>query len=789
MRRKTIMSLLFTAVVSLFSVTVKAEDLYKENLSNAGFEESKETSFMGSVQTTFEDWDISATFEHVIAEKNDKIEGSQALKINGSAQKISNISQNVFSALNPPTVGAVYEVKVNYKILSEMALTDTVQIFSYWKSSRDGQLDADKDKLIKLLTVTGEWKEETIVTTCPEGATSFVFNLRVSKGVVVLFDDFSLRRQQTTKPTMNVKSTITRATADINTSVTFPPIVVEQANLTLPIEVEITGANREYFSSSVSSIPAADGTSEIIVTYRPTKVGEHRAMVNIQGGDKIEGFESLYHSVSLTGVCSDPSVPAAITIEPAALEAFEGMVGKEEQKLLKLTSVSCLKPIDVRVTHVDKAGFVVNGSQFPQNIDVNVTVTFKPTQVGEYHSYITFSSEGAKDVVLDLKGTAVADPTEPDKMTATFSFDWDNPHKLIFEKFESVEHNKTLAIDEWQNVVPKGNRAWWGFEHKKDDKVVERSAKATSYGYQVPSDGSRAEMWMVTPMLDYKNAAGRVFTFRVMGDFMPEKHDTELSVWLIDSLPDDKEPLFRKMEGIGIPVTKDLNGEWSEIHLNLDDQDIADVFCVGFKYDGLIGEENSVVYYIDDVSWGRTDLPVISADSVLVRMEAEQSKLKQSGLIKVTAKNLTEPIRLAIGGSNPSNFEVKSLADGSNVLAAEGGTFVVNFESDNIGVHEAYIKLSSRGAADLYIPMAVRCVVNSDVVNVSDGNVECWIADGMLNVSAEGMMSVELFDVAGRMVMSCPADSDIMSLSMPSKGVYVVKVNTVTGVSVRKVML
>ena len=70
--------------------------------------------------------------------------------------------------------------------------------------------------------------------------------------------------------------------------------------------------------------------------------------------------------------------------------------------------------------------------------------------------------------------------------------------------------------------------------------------------------------------------------------------------------------------------------------------------------------------------------------------------------LNIEGKNLTESISIALGGSNPSNFTITPTS-----LPSEGGVLGVGFQSSELGVHEAYLRLRSRGAADVFIPMAV----------------------------------------------------------------------------------
>lgn len=64
---------------------------------------------------------------------------------------------------------------------------------------------------------------------------------------------------------------------------------------------------------------------------------------------------------------------------------------------------------------------------------------------------------------------------------------------------------------------------------------------------------------------------------------------------------------------------------------------------------------------------------------------------------------------------------------------------LVEFQSDQEGVHEAYLRVRSRGAVDLYIPMAVLVKVNTAVDNISDAEAtpcRLLFREGMLYIRA-----------------------------------------------------
>ena len=183
-----------------------------------------------------------------------------------------------------------------------------------------------------------------------------------------------------------------------------------------------------------------------------------------------------------------------------------------------------------------------------------------------------------------------------------------------------------------------------------------------------------------------------------------------------------------------MPQTSDEAGDWQDIHINLADQaNIPEVFFMAFRFTGNSGQTGSATYLIDDVSWGRTDLPAIKADSTLIRLTTQPEKIEAVAL-NIEGKNLTESISIALGGSNPSNFTITPTS-----LPAEGGILGVGFQSTEIGVHEAYLRIRSRGAADVYIPMAVlvQATTATDSTEAASGKARLQLQNGHILIVTE----------------------------------------------------
>ncbi len=81
----------------------------------------------------------------------------------------------------------------------------------------------------------------------------------------------------------------------------------------------------------------------------------------------------------------------------------------------------------------------------------------------------------------------------------------------------------------------------------------------------------------------------------------------------------------------------------------------------------------------------------------------------------------------------------------------EIGTLTILFQSDQEGVHEAYIELSSSEAVPVYIPMSVLCKSKTEgIKNVQRDKVQGTkiLRDGHLYLLYDGKM----YDVQGRLV-------------------------------------
>ena len=126
--------------------------------------------------------------------------------------------------------------------------------------------------------------------------------------------------------------------------------------------------------------------------------------------------------------------------------------------------------------------------------------------------------------------------------------------------------------------------------------------------------------------------------------------------------------------------------------------------------------------------------------------------------IKVETENVSKEIKVRLGGRNTKGFKVTP-----KTLPAEGGELSVRFTSAVEGLHEGFIRLSTRGAADQIIDLRV-------------ANTTTGVANLEVNVAE----NAQVFDLNGRHVLTTNnASVDALKQHLKA-GVYVVKTKNKT---------
>lgn len=397
--------------------------------------------------------------------------------------------------------------------------------------------------------------------------------------------------------------------AAINAETQVMKYTVVAENLPAAVPVLITGKNADMFAAEPASLPAGSGTTEVIINYRPTEIGMHNAGVFFD-------FDAINPELNYTNQfpvskAYDPANMPAITISPVILE-LETTPGVPVTGTATLTSVGTFDYITgSRAGTGDNGGITINNVYMPAgSTDIQLTVTFSPKEEGDYTETWTYTStlcETPATLVVKARCTGEA-PIEDPQGDPELKVDWSNPYPYYTQDFAGVQQNEPLKLDGWCNYAVDGTRAWWGYTGANGDDFT--AAKVTAYDSNMkPGEGTEGTTILLSPALDFKNAANKHIKFRLMGMYLNENSGDELVIGMGEPNPEagEGEPdlLLYELDGFAVPATADEAGKWVEYDVDMSViEDMPDTFCIAFTFYYTRGADNSTTYYITDFQWG-----------------------------------------------------------------------------------------------------------------------------------------------------------------------------------------
>ena len=428
---------------------------------------------------------------------------------------------------------------------------------------------------------------------------------------------------------------------------------VSAKNMTAATTFELAGKNADQFSLSQSKIEKGNSETDIVISYTPTEVAVHKAYIMVN----CPSIEDYYKTINFSAYAIDEQNPPTIAVNPTELPKFQAKVGETSEQTIEITTANMPDYAYVKVK--DAGQFILNNTMLMRNTKNTVKVTFKPTAAGTYNTSLIFSALGMEDVELPVEGVATGDTPEEPKEGVDFVLSEENPLKQLNEKFDDITRNKPLALDRWTNSAIEGTRAWWGYSFMDYDTESpnEKVAKVTAYDSKIESgNGTPAQMILVTPPLDFKNSATKVFTFKVRGDYLQDNQTDKLELCYIDIA--EGTPYIQPLTECKMPATKDESGKWYPYTVDLTNQQVADVFFMAFRFTSTRGSDNSATYYIDDVTYG---LGTDGISSVATGTAADsQTVYDLSG-------NIVASSTAALKTLAPGMYIVKSVVGGKTV--------------------------------------------------------------------------------------------------------------------------
>ena len=528
----------------------------------------------------------------------------------------------------------------------------------------------------------------------------------------------------------------------IGQQATYATYTVEYANLTEAVSVYVTGANSDQFEVSEGSIPAGSGTATITLNYKPQSIGKHTARINFESN-----VSTLNTGFAANAIAWNPATPPTISVNAEGLKTFECKAGASVQQTITVSTSDLIDYGSATVSGTANGAFIINNATLLKNGDTKITITFKPLVEGNYTDVVKFTALNAESKSVTVKGVATADDVSG-KEGDQLPLDESNALTSYVQNFDGVVKNQALSLEGWKNLAQVGTRAWWGYTWDDGNGA----AKVTPYDSK-SEESTPCVMTLVSPALDFKNSANPVLTFKLMGTLMREGMNDALEVCYIEK--DGESMYVEPIQGLNIPCTPDQNSEWVPFTIDLKGLDLADTFFIGFRFKSNRGTESTTSYFVDDFTWGQTNVPLIRTSVRELRFPATIGKKATSPEIGVEGVALTSPISISMYGADKDKFTLSTTS-----LPAEGGKFTLDFIHIEQGVFAVEVDLASEGA-----PV-------SAVVVGADNQVATGISTVVINLE----QPVSVYDLQGRVLINCEKINSLSRVKATfGEGIYVVK--------------
>lgn len=682
-----------------------------------------------------------------IVNKKTPPENTRLIASKGSADgkfvfKISRNSATLFESTEEFELGKTYLVVMSYEF-KEGTKNDVVQL---WVNPAVASTEPKPNAAINSATHTGADMKSFQAIELRQGSSAtkvgpevIVDAIRVGTAWTDLFDVAS------TEPTMTVTPTVVYdgSAVAIGSSTTFATYAVEYANLENPIDVYLTGANRNQFEVSAETIPAGSGKATITLTYKPQAIGKHTARINFEST-----VSTLNTGFAATGIAWDPANPPMIVAHSGGLTPFTCKAGEQQKQTITVTTSDLPDYGKAAVKGLSNGAFIISTATLLKNGNTQINITFKPLVPGDYEEVIEFSGIKAVTETIRIYGTATENGTTEDREGDRLPLDDSKPLASYMQNFDGVTKNKPLSIEGWKNLAQVGNRAWWGYTWADGNSA----AKVTPYDSKM-EETTPCVMTLVSPALDFKNTPNPVLTFKVMGTLMRDGMADQLEVCYIEK---DGEGMYvQPIDGLNIPASPDKNEEWVPYTIDLKGLDLADVFFIGFRFNSSRGAESTTSYYIDDFSWGQTNVPLIRPNIREGSFKATAGKKATSPDIEIEGIALTSDIKISLYGAHKGFFTLST-----TTLPAAGGKFNLDFLNTEPGEYAVEVDLNSEGA-----PLTAVIV-----------GVQNETATGITDVIVDLSQPVSVYDIQGRALITNKQISSTSELkSAFGEGIYIVK--------------
>ena len=394
------------------------------------------------------------------------------------------------------------------------------------------------------------------------------------------------------------------------------------------------------------------------------------------------------------------------------------------------------------------------------------------------------SSESVEVQRVTISPNTVDERETFDKIEEAMLKDADSkPLAVLNETFSDLRHTRILGLKDWQNLTIRGERPFYAWQQKNaDQSVVENEVAQISFLKYGVEDRREHESWLISPTLSYKNAQSKDLTFSLMYRNQTTNGEELFGFYIITEKDGKATPYFLDISEYvpaGVKLESDM---WFDYRIDLSKVEgltIEDKFHVAFSYYSPVGgNATSLNFMLDDVTFGRTDLPELSVDNDFIQFVFRPGQEMTPQPLNIYSNRTTAPVTITLAPSTQKKYFKLS----SEKLPLEGGALAVGFKSNDSKTHAAALLVQTRGAEPIIVKLLAQ-PITAGISNVAGGDEDALlpvVSGSELTVNGK-YQKYQLFSTDGSLLQQGGYQQRI-DLSGVQPKVFVLKLNTDKGV-------
>ena len=354
---------------------------------------------------------------------------------------------------------------------------------------------------------------------------------------------------------------------------------------------------------------------------------------------------------------------------------------------------------------------------------------------------------------------------------------------VLNETFSDLRHTRILGLKGWQNLTVRGERPFYAWKQKNaDQSVVENEVAQISFLKYGVEDRREHESWLISPTLSYKNAQSKDLTFSLMYRNQTTNGEELFGFYIITEKDGKATPYFLDISEYvpaGVKLEPDM---WFDYRIDLSKVEgltIEDKFHVAFSYYSPVGgNATSLNFMLDDVTFGRTDLPELSVDNDFIQFVFRPGQEMTPQPLNIYSDRTTAPVTITLAPSAQKKYFKIS----SEKLPLEGGALAVGFKSNDSKTHAAALLVQTRGAEPIIVKLLAQ-PITAGISNVAGGDEDALlpvVSGSELTVNGK-YQKYQLFSTDGSLLQQGGYQQRI-DLSGVQPKVFILKLSTDEGV-------